>query len=48
MDVIFKLHKYGFKTMAVVCDGVSSNLSMIKLLSGCEAKAYGYVQNNYL
>ena len=44
MDAMFKFHKFGFKTVvAVVCDGASSNLSMIKLLSGYEAKAYGYV-----
>ena len=41
MDTIFKFHKYGFKTTAIVCDGASSNLSMIKVLSGCPAKAYG-------
>jgi len=43
MDAMFKFHKFGFKTVAVVCDGASSNLSMIKLMSGGEAKAYGYV-----
>lgn len=43
MDAMFKLHKYGFKTMAVISDGASSNLSMIKVLSGAEPKAYGYV-----
>ena len=42
MDAIFKFHKYGSQTIAIVSDGASSNLSMIKLLSGCPAKAYGY------
>ena len=41
MDAIFKFHRFGFKTVAVVCDGASSNLSMIKVLSGSKAKAYG-------
>ena len=43
MDAMFKFHKFGFKTVAVVSDGASSNLSMIKLMSGNEAKAYGYL-----
>ena len=42
MDAMFKFHKFGFKSVAVVCDGASSNLSMIKVLSGSEAKEYGY------
>lgn len=41
MDAIFKFHKFGFKTVAVVSDGGSSNLSMMKVLSGATAKAYG-------
>ena len=45
MDVIFKLHKCGFETCAVVCDGASSNLVMIKELTGAERKAFGYVLN---
>ena len=43
MDAMFKLHKCGFDTCAVVCDGASSNLSMIQELTGSERKAYGYV-----
>jgi len=42
MDAMFKFHKFGFKSVAVVCDDASSNLSMIKVLSGSEAKEYGY------
>ena len=45
MDTVFKLHKYGFETCAVVCDDASSNLTMIKELTGSERKAYGYVSN---
>lgn len=45
MDAIFKLHKHGFDVCAVVCDGASSNLTMIKELTGSEPKAYGYVSN---
>ena len=45
MDAIFKLHKCGFETCVVVCDGASSNLTMIKELTGAERKAYGYVLN---
>jgi hypothetical protein len=41
MDAMFKFHMFGFKTVAVVCDGATSNLSMIKVLSGSEPKAYG-------
>ena len=43
MDAIFKFHKCGFETCAVVSDGASSNLTMIKELTGAERKAYGYV-----
>lgn len=45
MDSMFKFHRFGFTTTAVVSDGTiaTSNLSMIKVLSGSEAKAYGYV-----
>ena len=41
MDAIFNFHKYGFKTTAIICERASSNLSMIKVLLGCPAKAYG-------
>ena len=43
MDAIFKLHKCGFETCVEVCDGASSNLTMIKELTGAERKAYRYV-----
>lgn len=42
MDAIFKFHLSGFETVAVVCDGASSNLAMIKEMSGTSSKAYGY------
>lgn len=42
MDAIFKFHKCGFETCAVVCDGASPNLCMVKEMSGAERKAYGY------
>ena len=45
MDAIFKLHKCGFETCVVVCDGASSNLTMIKELTGAERKAYRYALN---
>ena len=45
MDAMFKFHKYGFKTVALVCDGATSNLSMIKVLSEVEPKAYRYVES---
>ena len=32
MDTMFKFHEFGFKTVAVICDGASSNLSIIKLM----------------
>ena len=41
MDTIQQFHLCGFKTVAVVCDGASSNLSMIKERSGAPAKSYG-------
>lgn len=50
MDAMFKFHQYGFETSAIVCDGASSNLSMIKEMTGADRKAYGYVKyynNNY-
>ena len=40
MDVVFKLHKCGFEVCAVVCDGASSNMTMVKELTGSERKAY--------
>ncbi len=41
MDAIQQFHLYGFKTLAVVCDGATSNMSMIKEMSGALPKAYG-------
>ncbi len=41
MDAIQQFHLCGFKTVAVVCDGASSNMSMIKEMSGALPKAYG-------
>ena len=43
MDAMFKFHKCGFETCAIVCDGASSNLTMIKEMTGADRKAYGYV-----
>lgn len=43
MDAIFKLHRCGFDTCAIVCDGASQNLTMIKEMSGFENRAYRYV-----
>ena len=41
MDAIFKFHKCGFDTSAVVCDGAAANLTLIKELSGSQTGAYG-------
>ena len=41
MDSIQQLHIHGFETVAVVCDGAASNLTMIKEMSGAPRKAYG-------
>ncbi len=41
IDSIFKFHKCGFETCAVVCDGASANMTMIKEMSGAEKKAFG-------
>ena len=45
MDAMFKFHKCGFETCAIVCDGASSNLSMIKVMTGADRKAYGWVKS---
>ena len=42
MDAVFKFHRCGFETCAIVCDGVSSNMTLVKELTGAERKAYGY------
>ena len=34
-------HNYGFKTSAIVCDGASSNLAAIKLITTQKKGAYG-------
>ena len=41
IDAIQQFHVCGFKTAAVVVDGASSNLTMIKEFSGQARKAYG-------
>ena len=46
MDVIFKFHKCGFEVCGVVCDGASSNMTMVKELAGSTRKAYGFVYKN--
>ena len=43
MDAMFKFHKCGFDTSAIVCDGASSNLTMIKEMTGADRTAYGWV-----
>ena len=43
-----QIPQVGFKTVAVVCDGASSNLSMIKLMPGDDAKVYGYARSLHL
>ena len=43
MDVIFKFHKCGFEICGVVCDGASSNMTMVKELAGSTRKAYEFV-----
>lgn len=43
MDAVFKFHQCGFEVSAVMCDGVSSNMTMVKELTGSEIKAYWYV-----
>ena len=40
-ETIHALQIYGFETTATVCDGTSTNLSAIKILSGFGAGAYG-------
>ena len=45
MTTIHSFHIYGFKTMAVVCDGASANLKAIKYLTTKESGAYGINEN---
>ena len=44
IDAIQQLHMCGFVTVAVVTDGASANLKMIKEMSGASPGAYGLVQ----
>ena len=41
MTTMHSFHIYGFKTMAVVCDGASANLKAIKYLTTEGSGAYG-------
>lgn len=34
MDTIYQFNLFGFKTFMIICDGASSNLTMLKLLCG--------------
>ena len=42
MESIHQFHNCGFEVVAVVCDGASSNMTMIKEMSGAERKAYRF------
>ena len=42
MESIHQFHVCGFEMVAVVCDGASSNMTMIKEMSGAERKAYRF------
>ena len=46
MDALKKFHSHGFSVYALVCDGVSSNLTMIKTLLG--KKVISLLVNPYL
>lgn len=48
LDAIRQFHVCGFDVRAVVCDGASSNLTMIKELSGAPRKAYRSVVDVYI
>ena len=41
IDAIQQFHLCGFETLAVVTDGASANMTMIKEMSGAPRKAYG-------
>ena len=43
VDAIQQFYLCGFKTLAVVTDGASANMKMIKEMSGASQKAYGLV-----
>lgn len=41
LDTIRVFQRHGFNVICLVCDGAATNLSLIKLLCGCEPAAYG-------
>ncbi len=41
-DAMYVFQLYGFKTKAIICDGASTNLSAIKVLTGFGSGAYGH------
>ena len=41
-DAMYAFQLYGFKTKAIICDGASTNLSAIKVLTGFGSGAYGH------
>ena len=41
MDTVHQFHLFGFETSLIICDGASSNLSLLKALCGHEG-AYGF------
>ena len=45
IDAMEQFHFCGFKTIAVVVDGASANMQMIKEMSGAPQKAYGFVND---
>lgn len=44
-DTMHLFHLYHFKIRALLCDGASSNLSVIKLLTGFGSGAFGIRSN---
>lgn len=40
-ETMYYFHVYGFETNATVCDGASTNLATIELLTGFGSGAYG-------
>ena len=41
-DAMYAFQLYGFKTKAIICDGASTNLSAVKVLTGFGSGAYGH------
>ena len=41
-DAMYAFQLYGFKAKAITCDGASTNLSAIKVLTGFGSGAYGH------